>query len=200
VKSTVASAAFVAACVGCTHTDLPTNAPGHVEVSRAPGDLSLRVVEPPSDPGERMVLVGYGGFVGVGEQNSRGIGTTQAYGIGPEVSIGYGVGDTSHTEDEPLLGNGVLAERGIALNLGWTSLSSLGKGLGPLYAEVEFRRGGLIGVAGGWTWDPDDRTQGPQATVNFGPLYARVTTEIDLGTQVTLGIVLKGEHGFVWSR
>jgi hypothetical protein len=187
----------------CTHTDLGINAPGHVDLKQSPTKLETPALETPEDPGERMILLGYGGFAGAGFQMEGPFPQALVHGsyaVGPEISVGYGWLETSHIEDEPLAGSGVLPEHAVDLNLGWIALSPLGRGVGPLYAEVEYRFRGLFGFAGGWTWDPKDRTYGPQATFNLGFLYARWTVEVNLGSQVTLGLVIKGEHGIVWSR
>jgi hypothetical protein len=193
----------------CTHTDLRTNAPGLVDLSRPPqpsrtsSNLSSSVPEEPRDPGEQLISVSYGGFAGAGFQMHGPFPQAVLHGtyaLGPEVSVGYGTKDPSHREDEPLAGNGVYANRALDINLGWSVLSPLGKGVGPLYAEVEYRWQGMVGIAAGWTWGPEDRTQGPQSTINFGPFYSRLTCEMGLGTQVTFGLVLKGEHAWVWSR
>lgn len=184
--------ALVAPLTACTHTDLGRNAPGIVDVTTRPStDADRR----PADPGEQMVTISYGALVG-GGLASRGSTAHGTYGLGPEISLGYGTRQTSHREDDWF----VLPDRGVALDIGLTALSYEGTGLGPLYAQGGFRTGGVGGIAAGWAWDVNDRTHGPQVTVDLTIFYLRMTHQLETSTSVTFGLMIKGQHGWVWSR
>lgn len=181
-----------ASVAACTHTDLARNAPGVVDVTTRPTTEGERA---PGDPGEQIVTFAYGGFAGAGVGSGAG-STHGTYALGPEISVGYGTRDTSHREDDWF----VLPERGAVLDVGLTALAYEGNGIGPAYAQAGVRWGELGKVAAGWAWDVDDRTHGPQLTLTFVALYARMTHQLDTSTAVTFGLAIKGEHGWVWSR
>ena len=181
-----------ASVAACTHTDLARNAPGIVDVTTRPVTEADRL---PGDPGEQIVTLSYGARAGGGVASVGG-SAHASYGVGPEISLGYGTRDTSHREDDWF----VLPKRGVALDIGLTALTSEGRGLGPAYAQAGYRWEGIGGVAAGWAWDVNDRTHGPQLTFDFTIFYARMTHQLDTSTSVSLGLVIKGQHGWVWSR
>lgn len=189
--------ALIAALCSCAcgHTHSARNAPGHIDVRKPPEAIERRGVEEPADPGEQMVVVsagalGGGGVAFGGDQDARA-----AYGLGPEVSIGYGTRDRSHANDILF----IYPERSAGVNLGWTPLSGEGEGLGPLYGELYYHEL-ITWLSGGWVWDPNDRAHGPQLTISTLALYVRATHLFDLGTQIQGGIALKLPYSFVSSR
>ncbi len=189
-------AGFVAAYVlsGCGMSYLEKNAPGIADIRTPPPADAPRIVEVPRNPGGNLVIVSYGGFAGIGGSGGPG-GGSFSYGVGPEVSIAKGITTSNHPDSlfYPFM------EWGYGVNLGWSVLSQLGKSVGPVYAEAEIRREAFaLGL--GWVWSPVDKTHGPQATLSWGPLYLRGTHEADLGTQVHLGLLIKGYSAWSWSR
>lgn len=188
----------LAACflAGCGVHYLERNAPGIADIRTPPvARSSAPQVEVPEDPGGHLVVLSYGVFGGLGGANSTDRGGVVSYGAGPEVSLAKGYTRSSHPDAflYPVM------DWAYGVNLGWTALRRLGKKVGPLYAEVEFRKEELA-LALGWTWSPSDKTHGPQATLSFGPFYLRGTHEIDLGTQIHVGLLLKGYSAWSWSR
>lgn len=176
----------------CTHTDLPRNAPGIVDVEKRP---ETDVPQTPRDPGEHLVTVSYGAFAGGGVAD----GSTPLrgyYGIGPEISLGYGTRDTSHYGDDFW----IAPERGLGLNLGLIALTSEGRGIGPAYGEAAVRWGSLATLGAGWAWDPNDKTHGPQLTLLLAILYFRASHQLDTSTSLSVGLMIKGQHGWIWSR
>ena len=193
-------AAIVATLVStaCGHHHLERNAPGVHKIRQPPERLESREVEEPDDPGEQMIALAYGGMasgsVAFGGSSPHGDDRLN-YGVGPEVSVYYGTSPSSHEDDQFF----VYMERGYGINLGWTALSREGEGLGPLYGELQYSSLPAA-LAAGWAYDVNDEDHGPQVTFSAGPFYARVVHMLELGTQLHLGLVLKGHYLFVWSQ
>jgi hypothetical protein len=187
---------LLALAPACAHQHLDRNAPGIVDVRAPPRDPKLRAVEDPVDPGERMLVFGYGALAGGGAAFGGAEDETRGFaGGGAELSSYYGESPRSHYDDDFFI---YPLER-FGINLGFTALSTEGDPIGPAYAEAQY---GLeaVNLAAGWAWDPDDAAHGPQATLSFGFLYLRAQHLSELGTQVGAGIVLKGNYALVWSR
>lgn len=177
----------------CTHTDLARNAPGHVNLEGRPEHPESREPEQPEDPGERLLVLSYGGFIGGGvfvdESGDPDFAT------GPEIAVDVGEREQSHFEDDFF----VLADRSLGLRLGLTALDAKIEPPGPGYAELAFTEH-LFRVGAGWSVDVDDERHGPQATLAMGPLYLRANHQFTYGTAVHLGLMLQGSHAWVWSR
>ena len=181
---------------GCGTHYLDHNAPGIAEIREPPKNLSPEAphaVEVPADPGGHIVVLSYGLFAGVGGR--AGPPGDVSYGLGTEVSLAKGITRSSRPDGFPY----PLMEWGYGLNLGFTAIRALGKTVGPLYAEAEVRTSAFA-FGAGWVWAPLDQTHGPQATLSFGPLFLRGTHEVALGTQIHVGILLKGYSAWAWSR
>ncbi len=187
--------------LGCTHSDHPTNAPGHVDPEIRPLVPEDRI---PRDPGEQAVVLAYGGTGGGGVHVASAENGAVLAG-GPELSAFYGRSATSHQE------RGLFTTPATAFgaNVGATFLTSRARGeagmpvgLGPqIYGEAAMRIESFEGFGLGWAVDAADGRSGPQATINIGPLMVRATHVLDGGgTFLVLGLVLKGQHAFFWSR
>jgi len=196
--------ALLGACLGlpllgCGLHTLERNAPGIADLHEPPKDhpspAPPHEVEVPRDPGGHLVVLSYGIFAGIGGAGGTPEGGRFSYGLGAEVSLAKGVTRSSRPDAlfYPFM------EWGYGINLGFTGVRALGKPLGPLYAEAELRSG-AVALAAGWVWAPREPTHGPQATLSFGPLYLRGTHELDLGTQVHVGILIKGYSAWAWSQ
>lgn len=190
-----------ALAVGCTHSDLPTNAPGNVDPRVRPARAEDRV---PRDPGEQAFVLAYGGTGGGGVHIASGENGA-VLGGGPELSAFYGRSAQSHQEGGFL----TTPQTAFGANVGATFLTSRARGeaglpvgIGPqLYAEAAMRVESVDGIALGWAVDASDGRSGPQLTVNLGPLMVRGTHVLDGGgTFLVLGLALKGQHAFFWSR
>jgi hypothetical protein len=178
----------------CTHFHLDRNAPGMVVLARPPENLAKEGVEPPGDPGEALLAVTAGAYL-AGGARLEAWDLEGGWATGAELSAHFGCEPRSH-DDTDLF---VYPRDAHGVNLGWTFAEDAGGGVGPVYLEyqrTEVLTGGAIGLA----WDPDDGVLGPQATLNTGPLMLRAAYLHDRGTEVMLGIVLKGAAVWVWSR
>ena len=180
---------------GCAHSHGRANAPGNVDVHRPPEQIDRRNVEPPEDPGENMVTLAVGPFGGAGVAFGGDEEARFAYSVGPELGLGFGSRTRSHNEDDFI----VFPERSIGANVGWTALSGEGEGVGPIYGEL-FYQELITWLAGGWVWDPDDHTHGPQITLSTLFLYLRATHRFDLATEIQGGISVKLPYSWIWSR
>lgn len=185
----------LALSAACGHTHSARNAPGNVDVRRPPERIEDETAEAPEDPGENAIVVAGGGLVGGGIGLSGERDEEFVYGVGPELSLGYGESDVSHVDDAFF----IYPQRSYGANLGWTALANEGTGVGPLYGELYFGET-LLWAAGGWSWDPNDRIHGPQITLTMVALYVRLSHQLDHATQITGGISVKIPHSFVWSR
>lgn len=183
------------ASTGCNVKYLEHDAPGIADIRTPPPPSAPRHVEVPEDPGGHLVIVSYGLFAGIGGEGGTAFDSRFSYGVGPELSIAKGVTRSSHPDAffYPVM------QWGYGLNLGWTALRRAGDHIGPMYAEAELRVAELA-LAAGWVWAPVDKTHGPQATLSLGPFFLRGTHELDFGTQVNAGILLKGYSAWSWSR
>ncbi len=181
----------------CVHAHRPDNAPGNIDVHAPPRDIAAHEVEPPEDPGEQMMVYSLGAVGGGGvffpQAENEEVDATWT--VGPEVSVGYGTRSRSHNEDDFF----VFPERSYGGSIGWTALTRAGEGVGPIYGEAYFHET-LLTVAGGWAWDPNDQTHGPQITLSTLLLFVRATHLFDLGTQAIIGIQLELPYQVVWSQ
>lgn len=190
----LAPLALLAAAAGCRHTHLPRNAPGNVDPLAPPQAITAQRTEEPEDPGERMVVASGGVFLGGGASFGEGGEPSGAAAIGAELTLQWGCSPHSHFDDSiiwPITSTG--------LNLGWTFVDDDGGTVGPLYATVQHYRE-LVGLAGGWAYDPDDGDHGPQVDLLWGPMYLRVVWLTDRDPELHLGFVLKGAALWVWSQ
>ena len=198
--------AFVtAASLGCGAAHLPHNAPGNIDVTAPPRDLTRIAVERPADPGEYVLGWTTGALVGGGlsTPGPRGVFSGSA-----ETSLHLGVNRTSHNHDTsqlwPFVGRGFgeypMTGWAGGFNLGWTLGTDNRPANSAGYAEAQLTYSGVLGVAAGWAWDPARAAHGPQITANLGPLYLRSTTMLEVGTSIEAGLVLKLPAVWVWSR
>lgn len=188
-----------ASTVGCTSQYLPRNAPGNVDPAVRPRTTEDRS---PEDPGEQMLLLAYGGQAAVGTHVTSVdhdlVGTA-----GGEASVFYGRTASSTTSDdwlwmpETLFGASVGAQ---AISSQARRPSTLAEPAPELYGEAALRAGRIFGLGLGWAVDLGGAGSGPQGTANVGPLYVRVTRLLGEETFVTVGLVVKFQHAFVWSR
>lgn len=183
---------FVLCTPGCLHTDLERNAPGHTELRERPRSMADRE---PVAPAESAILVAGGGFVG-GGSFSNGAGTTAMVGLGPELSMFYGWTPRGHESNDLWY----VPRTALGFNLGGNLLGTNPVGGRAAYAELEVRFFELFGAAAGWNADFGDHVSGPQATLNAGPFYLRAAHQLDSGTFVSAGILLKLQHSWVWSH
>jgi hypothetical protein len=177
---------------GCTHSHLARNAPGIVDVTTRPETDADRE---PRDPGEQMLVIGYGAFIAGGIAQGGG-SAHGSYALGPEASLVYGTSARSHNDDDFF----IAPENAFGVKLGLAALSSEGKAVGPAYGELALRGSTAYGLGLGWAWDIDDHTHGPQVTLNLGPLFVRGTHQLETSTSVVVGLLLGGQHAWVWSR
>ncbi len=196
MRQTIVVCTFVVASASaCAVHRLDRNAPGVADVEVAPQPTSPRVVEPPRDPGGNMVLLSAGAFAGIGGAFGGDKEGGASYGVGPEISLARGW--TPSTRIDAFFPYPIM-ERAFGVNLGWTALTR-GLTMGPLYLEAEYRES-IFSAALGWTVSPSEKTHGPQATLAAGPLYFRFTHEFGLWNQITVGLLLKGAQGWLWSK
>lgn len=199
MRALVVVAAAAALLAGCTHTHLDTNAPGHIDPRTRPRTAEERE---PSDPGENHVVLAYGPQGG-GGAHLTGPSTAAFVAAGAEASLFYGRDDVSHTDDDFFT-----PERAYGASVGASFLlsdvrdagGSLVKPGPQLYAEAAMRRDKAFGLGLGWAVDAKDGATGPQATANAGPLFFRATHLLGTGTFLSVGLVLKGQHTWTWSR
>ena len=179
---------------GCLHSHSPRNAPGHVDVHERPKELAREAPETPRDPGERMVAVTAGGYLGGGlALASPDVG---AYATGVEASVHYGENDRSHANDDFW----IYPKSSVGLNVGMTLLDQRATKPGVGYAELQWAEDGMVGFAGGVAVDTRSGRRGPQFTGFVGPLYLRSTTLLSDGTDLEIGIMVKLPAVWVWSR
>ena len=183
------------ALAGCGVHHSQLNAPGHVDPLMPPRQPQNRPTEEPADPGERMLTLSYGVLAGGGMAFAKNGDTSGAYGVGPELSLHAGSSDVSHASDDPP----VLPQHALGLNMGWIALAHPGRGVGPVYGELQLTEAPYW-LAGGWAWDVDEHRHGPQGTFGLGPIYLRVSHLFDEGTSVQAGLVFKGYQTWVRSK
>ena len=177
--------ALLVPLAGCAHFHGDRNAPGLVE-PRVPATTKPNRVEAPRDPGEQMIVLAPGPFLGAGVTSGGGEGARLSGSVGVEASVFLGRDQRSHAEDDLVVYPGT----SFGLNAGWTLLS--GERAGPTIGYMEFQyESADAGAAAGWAWDPHVRSTGPQATLFAGPLYARGTVLLDGRATLELGLVVK---------
>jgi hypothetical protein len=181
-------------CSGCVHVHRTRNAPGHVDIREPPAAIESVKVERPRDPGENMLALSPGPFVGGGGW-AAGNRTGGSYAVGTELSLLYGRSQRSHADDDFL----VYPVDSVGVNAGATFASTEGVGLDRLYGELQLAQS-LSGVAAGWAVERRTGASGPQITGFVGPLYVRSTTLLDQGTELTAGLVFKLPVVWVWSQ
>ncbi len=182
-----AGVALVALCASCyAHQELDRNAPGYANLNVEPA----RPLVMPRDQGLQGVLLSGGAFGAggpeLGGRSPHAVGTA-----GLELSASYytspiGVFDPNRV---PALDG---------LNLGYT-LFGPDRAKDQLYLEVQhvYR---LAGAAAGWSWDPLTNTNGPQLTLFYGLLYARLNYALGGGGEAQFGIFLKAFDRITWFR
>lgn len=157
-------------------------------------------MEAGTDPGENWFVVRPGPLIGArlefeGERSD----------IRPSYSLelsftGGGLPKThTHPPNSDFFGQGARITPAGNLGLEYTPRSLSGSDATAVYAEVQVSRT-LVGVAGGWRWVPTTGDTGPQVTGFFGPFFARANYHIGGSSSVQLGIVIKAELAWVWSR
>jgi hypothetical protein len=172
---------------GCTHWHLERNAPGHVEVSKPPVEISREGVERPEDPGERMLVISPG--------LNAGLGSSQGFfaPLGFETTLALGQREVSHSDDTEVI---AIPEESLGLNLG---VQRSGGGRMLTYAEAQIFSL-PYGFAAGWAFLPQTKHQGPQGTLFLGPLYLRATHVLGEYTELSVGLFVKVPMAIIWSR
>jgi hypothetical protein len=173
---------------GCfVHREYDRNAPGIADVA-APPRMRLEV---PRDPGRHGVLLS-GGVLGGGGLEAREAGRTGVGQLQLELSAAYFSNDFSDADGyaslPPLTG----------VNLGLTLLGT-GVARRALYLEAQYSSA-LLGAAAGWSYDPVTQGHGPQATLFYGPVYARLGWRLGDGGEAIFGLALKGYAKLSWFR
>lgn len=188
-------ALVICALAGC-HYHRDTNAPGLVDVTIPPRDITAQELEYPGDPGERMVMVSPGVLAGGGYPGGD---------FAAEVTVNWGESERSHNDHASRLfiPRGLLwPERGYGVTLGWSALQ-VREGpdarLGPAYVEVQ-RLVAPFAIGGGYAIDPTDGDHGPQLHLLAMGTFLRARYLIDGGVEVYLGYQLKIPVTWVWSR
>jgi hypothetical protein len=178
---------------GCAHWHGDRNAPGHVVLTTPPRHIECEGEEEPNDPGERIVLLAPGAFMGGGYAHTAGGGVAGSMGVEASLHVGSA---PSHFDDQqsPPIG---LPRRSLGINLGWAGM--VPKVTGVLYAELQGRLD-QTAIAPGWAWDPSSSRHGPQATLALGPLYLRGTYLSHSRLDITLGVFVKALFAWIWSR
>lgn len=173
---------------GCyLHREYDRNAPGLTDLDTPP---KLRL-EVPDDPGRHGVLLS-GGILGGGGVEARADGSHGAGQLQLELSaayFGFPAGQEETPERLPPL---------TGLNLGYT-LVGTDLARHALYLEAQ-RSSDLLGAAVGWTWNPANHAIGPQATLFYGPIYARLGWRLGEGPEAIFGLALKGYAKLSWFR
>src|SRR5262245_16700821 len=133
--------------LGCQHWHYEHNAPGHIDVAAPPRDLRSQEPEEPTDPGENLLVVAPGAFVGGGPATGGLCGTRPRVTAGLVTSLEYGWSAWSHAENDLF---GVLPPQSVGLVVGWNFFEDdRGQRSGPLFFDAQYRRG-LTGVGAGW--------------------------------------------------
>ena len=201
MKRRVSLLVLLALPAACGHWDLGDRAPGHIDVTRPPENLASRMVDTGADPGETWFVIRPGpflsGMVVADRDDARLAGN-----VGFELM--FTGGRRSRTHDHPIHLEfdhfSQTSDSNLALNLGISvaSRDASGPARPAFYAELQTSRFGAGGAAG-WNWRLDGH-HGPQLTGFFGPLYLRAGHHLRHQTTVELGLVIKGELTWAWSR
>lgn len=195
---------------GCFVHHLDRNAPGIDDIREQPQGLSPGELQPPADPGERMVSLLTGPFFLVGgarpgDFNSwRGVQQ-----LGLEATVSYSTHDTSHSHGPDAHGlfseeNSKLVLRSFSpgLNLGWIPLHWGGgeRDGHQFYLEAQIRSPIPV-VAAGWAVQPAVGQHGPQVTVSLaGMNWFRVNYFTNGDFALFYGVTLKVGNIWVWSQ
>lgn len=175
---------------GCVVWHGQANAPGVARPREAPADPKREELTVPDDPGEHLVTVSPGPFIGGGTTNG-GVGIVR---VGAELSVAYGTSERSHPDDFM-----VMSKEAVGVNLGVVPVEQGDFVSRPaLYGEAQVRSE-ASGLAAGWSVRPRVGS-GPQVTGFYGPIYLRSTTTLGEGTAFTAGLMFKWPMAFVWSR
>jgi hypothetical protein len=186
---------------GCT-IHLERNAPGHANIAEPPRDLAKRAVETPADPGETVLMLNAGGFIGGGTRflQAHSDGFDGFAELGFEAGAHWECRDKSHEKPDlfPFLPHAIpLQTHGVNVGGAFTGDETLR--LSELYAEYS-RRDELWGWAIGWSLDPGELTHGPHGQIFWYYGYARGSWQIDRGGEVTVGFFFKLPEIITWSR
>ena len=193
--------ALAAASAGCT-IHLRRNAPGHADISTPPRDVTKRAVETPADPGETVLMLNAGGFIGGGARFFQ----AHADGIDGFPEMGFEAGahwscekESHHKPDLFGFLPHPIALKTQGVNVGGAFTGEEDFRLTNLYAEYA-RREGLWGWGAGWSADPTGGTHGPHVQFFLTYAYVRASWHFDRGAEVTAGFYFKIPQIVTWSR
>jgi hypothetical protein len=188
--------------MGCIHTDLQRNMPGHVDLTQPPVSPGSSWAEAPRDPGQRAIVVVAnvegGGGTGRFDGAAHGFGD-----VGVEVSV------TPNTREQSRWG-GIMGPRDPwRVNLGGMLMGADDRLIGESYAELQytaFHDLTSASVAAGAAWEWGQLAAGPQVTVCGGAIPAvavciRGAYLAGDGAELGVRLVLfAGLAEWVWSR
>ncbi len=175
---------------GCyLHREYDRNGPGHVDLYTPP----VTMVEMPVDTGRHGLLISSGALGGGGPLFRQEVGSESFGRLQLELSVDY-FRTISGAAEEP---DNLPPLNGI--NLGATLLSSHAPLERQLYAEIQHTNR-LVGAAVGWTWNPVTNAHGPQATLSYGPIYARGGWLPGQAGTLEFGLALKSYAKLSWFR
>ena len=188
MSRTIRLALALALLSGCyLHREYDRNSPGHVDLYTPPNTM----VEMPVDTGRHGLLLSGGVLGGGGALFPQEGGSDKVGRLQLELSLDYFRTTTGAAEEPdklpPLTG----------LNVGATVLSSHAPLNRQLYAEIQHTHR-LVGAAVGWNWNPVTNANGPQATLSYGPIYARGGWQPGQAGTLEFGLALKGYAKLSW--
>lgn len=201
---------------GCRHWHRPHNAPGLADVRTPPRDIAVEQVEPPGDPGERMVAVNPGFSAVSGYRSNAPAGIVD---LGAEISLLRGENERSHNDGDQrlFLPSGFqLPEKGHGVTLAWTVVRLLNIEdddpatederetrevftTGPVHLRAYVFRNWFGGGAG-WTFDPRTGDHGPELVGYAGVVTAATRYTRDDHFEFVLGYQMKFPLTAVHSR
>lgn len=202
-----AAAALIAAVASAAchyHRDL--DGPGVIDPAVPPADVTRRGLEPPGDPGERMLVLTTGGLVG---PFGGSVEPGAVVDFAAEATLSWGENPTHHNDrgDRLFVPRGVLLpRRSTGVTLGWSGLRVVTHAgadseakTGPLYVEVQ-RSWLLGGLGAGWAFDPATGGTGPQVNAFYTFFFLRGRVLVGDGWELGGGLQLKIPNTWVWSR